>query len=401
GHRGDAHPGPRDRLMCGSALGSAAGPRPAGGRGWCAYAGSVGVQPRGRLPSARRGSQGVPADIRGCPHPAVGRRGLSSPRGSSRYALERICLGRLSHLASLSGATGLDRRPDGDLRSRALRRAPQGDRTRAWLAGRPGPAPSGRGGRSERVVVGVRLAGVGLGRALRGSGRHRAGSSGAKRMNPGRTARDGLLVATLLAVATIALSSLTVFDFWWYLASGQRILETRSVPTTDPFSYTAAGQPWINHMWATQVLFTLLWERWGRLALIGLKTATVVATFWVVLATMRARGVHPLMASAVTLLAAWTGAAFWHPRPQTFTYPLAAIFAWLLRAGWERRRLTLALVPTLVAAWVNLHAGFVMAFLMIAVAGLGTALPLLVDSDRRGAGWRVVGLTACLGFSAA
>src|SRR5262249_20442225 len=158
----------------------------------------------------------------------------------------------------------------------------------------------------------------------------------------------------------------------------------------DPFSYTAAGQPWINHMWATQVLFTLLWERWGRLALIGLKTATVVATFWVVLATMRARGVDPLMASAVTILGALTGAAVWDARPPMFTYLLVAICAWLLRAGWERRGLTLALVPTLVVAWVNLHAGFVMAFLMIAVGGLGTALPLLVDSDRRGAGWRVV-----------
>src|SRR5262249_25887020 len=150
-----------------------------------------------------------------------------------------------------------------------------------------------------------------------------------------------------------------------------------------------------------QVLFTLLWEHWGRLALIGLKTATVVATFWVVLATMRARGVHSLIASAVTLLAAWTGAAVWHARPPMFTYLFVAILAWLLRAGWERRGRALAFVPALVVPWVNLHAGFVMAFLMIGIAGLGTALPLLVDGDRRHAGWRVVGLTACLGFAAA
>jgi hypothetical protein len=220
-------------------------------------------------------------------------------------------------------------------------------------------------------------------------------------MTAGRAARGALLCATLLAVATIALSSLTVFDFWWYLASGQRILETRSVPTTDPFSYTAEGRPWINHMWATQVLFTLLWERWGRLALIGLKTATVVATFWVVLATMRARGVHPLPASAVTLLAAWAGAGFWHARPQTFTYLFVAILAWLLRAGWEGRRLSLALVPALVVLWVNLHAGFVMAFVVIGIVGLGTALPLLVDHRRRGAGWRALGLTALLGVATA
>jgi hypothetical protein len=220
-------------------------------------------------------------------------------------------------------------------------------------------------------------------------------------MTTGRTVRGALLAATLLTVATIALSSLTVFDFWWYLASGQRILEMRSVPATDPFSYTAEGRPWINHMWATQVLFTLLWERWGRLALIGLKTATVIATFGVVLATMRARGVHPLVASAMTLLAAWTGAGFWHARPQTFTYLFVAILAWLLRAGWQDRRFTLVLVPLLVALWVNLHAGFVMAFVVIGLTGLGTALPLLVDRERRGLGWRAVGLATVLGVAAA
>ncbi len=220
-------------------------------------------------------------------------------------------------------------------------------------------------------------------------------------MSAGRAARGTLLAVTLLVVATIALSSLTVFDFWWYLASGQRILAMRSVPATDPFSYTAEGRPWINHMWATQVLFALLWERWGRLALIGLKTATVVATFCVVLGTMRARGVHPLLASAVTVLAAWTGAEFWHARPQTFTYLFVAILIWLLRPGWERRPVTLVLVPALVVPWVNFHAGFVMAFLVIGIAGLGTAVPLLVDPERRRAGWRVVGRTAFLGMAAA
>ena len=220
-------------------------------------------------------------------------------------------------------------------------------------------------------------------------------------MNAVRAARGALVGATLLAVATIALSSLTAFDFWWYLASGERILATGTVPTTDPFSYTAEGRPWINHMWATQVLFTLLWEHGGRLALIGLKTVLVVATFAVLLWTMRARGVHPLLAAAVSLLAAWTGAGFWHARPQTFTYLFVAILAWLLRPGWEHRRLTLALVPALVLVWVNLHAGFMMAGVMIAVVGLGTAVPLLLDRAQRPAGWRVIGLTGLLGLGSA
>jgi hypothetical protein len=54
----------------------------------------------------------------------------------------------------------------------------------------------------------------------------------------------------------------------------------------------------------------------------------------------------------------------------------------------------------LVVLWVNLHAGFVMAFVMIGVVGLATALPLLANRARRGAGWRAVALTAVLGATA-
>ena len=74
-----------------------------------------------------------------------------------------------------------------------------------------------------------------------------------------RLATGVLYTVALAAVFTIALSSLTEFDFWWYLASAERILVARSVPDTDPFSYTAEGRPWINHMWATQLL---LWAGW-------------------------------------------------------------------------------------------------------------------------------------------
>jgi len=73
---------------------------------------------------------------------------------------------------------------------------------------------------------------------------------------------------TLLGVFTFAVSSLTEFDFWWYLASGELILAHRSVPTADPFSYTAQGRPWINHMWASQLILLALWRLAGRIPVI-------------------------------------------------------------------------------------------------------------------------------------
>jgi hypothetical protein len=199
---------------------------------------------------------------------------------------------------------------------------------------------------------------------------------------------------TFLAVFTFAVSSLTEFDFWWYLASGELILARHAVPTTDPFSYTAQGRPWVNHMWASQVLMVALWHSAGRLALILLKGLIVAATFGVVVLTMRRRGVHPLVASATALLAAWAGWHFWDVRPQIVTYLLLAVFLYILREGWETRPRTLVWLPLLMVPWANLHAGFVTGIAVIGLVGIGTALPRLLDRRCRAEGGRVLALAA-------
>jgi tetratricopeptide (TPR) repeat protein len=219
---------------------------------------------------------------------------------------------------------------------------------------------------------------------------------------PGSRLPMGVLYAlTLLAVFTFAVSSLTEFDFWWYLASGELILARHAVPSTDPFSYTAAGRPWINHMWASQVLLVAVWNSAGRVALIVGKGLIVTATFAVVLLTMHRRSVHLLVAAPVTLLAAWAGWHFWDVRPQIVTYLLLAVFLYILREGWETRLRTLVWLPLLVIPWANLHAGFVTGIAVIGLVGAGTALPRLIDHTRRIDGLRVLGLAAGLTVAAA
>jgi hypothetical protein len=215
-----------------------------------------------------------------------------------------------------------------------------------------------------------------------------------------RVAAFVLYALALAVVFTIALSSLTEFDFWWYLASAERILVTRSVPDVDPFSYTAEGRPWINHMWASQLLVWAGWHTGGRLVLILVKAALVAATFGVVLATMRRRGVHPVVAAAVTLVAAWAGWEFWDVRPQVVTYLLLAVYLYVLREGWDARPRTLWWLPVLMVPWANLHAGFVTGLAVIGLMGLGAALPRLADQAQRRAGVRVLGLAAGVGAMA-
>ena len=42
-------------------------------------------------------------------------------------------------------------------------------------------------------------------------------------------------------------------DLWWHLVAGQQILETRTWPTVDRYSFTASGTRWIAYEWLAEV----------------------------------------------------------------------------------------------------------------------------------------------------
>src|SRR6202030_1410397 len=72
-------------------------------------------------------------------------------------------------------------------------------------------------------------------------------------------------------------------DLWWHIKIGQDILATHHWPTSDSFSFTAAGQPWMATEWIGDILFAAV-ERVAGLRglealLIILGAAVVVALY--------------------------------------------------------------------------------------------------------------------------
>ena len=43
-------------------------------------------------------------------------------------------------------------------------------------------------------------------------------------------------------------------DCWWHVKTGEMILSTHHWPTTDPYSFTVAGQPWLSCEWGGDVV---------------------------------------------------------------------------------------------------------------------------------------------------
>jgi hypothetical protein len=166
--------------------------------------------------------------------------------------------------------------------------------------------------------------------------------------------RNVFLAALFVGLLALAARNVTDPDVWWHLKTGQYITEHKSVPHTDPFSYTRAGEPWVAHEWLSELLMYNLLRTTGWGGLIVIFAAVLTAAFW--LLYLRC-GPASYVAGIVTLCGAWATAPLWGVRPQMFSLLLTSLWLLILERSEREPRLLWWTLP-LTLLWVNLHAGF-------------------------------------------
>ena len=173
----------------------------------------------------------------------------------------------------------------------------------------------------------------------------------------------GLWLSLLWLVATLYVCATTVADpdLWGHTLYGLRALELGVlVEPTDPFSYTAFGERWVNHEWLTELQFGWLWKHFGSLGLVAWRDLLMIGVFAVAARSFRDAQASVGAAVILWLYTAQCLAGFCvFVRPQVATFFLFALTLWILRRQWDRpRTLTIWLLPLLSLIWVNLHGGF-------------------------------------------
>jgi tetratricopeptide (TPR) repeat protein len=156
------------------------------------------------------------------------------------------------------------------------------------------------------------------------------------------------LIYALLA----ALHTLQDFDLGWQLATGRWILQHHHLFSTDVFSYTAQGAPWIYPA-LSGIAFYLAYLMGGYALLSWLGAAACAGTTALLLSR------NNVATSALALIAVPVIANRTQPRAEMFTTILFAAFLTLLWKHHRDGRSPLWLLPILMVAWVNLHLGFV------------------------------------------
>ena len=185
-----------------------------------------------------------------------------------------------------------------------------------------------------------------------------------------------IVAAIALMYAFLAgLRTVSDFDLGWQLATGRWIVQHHHISSTDVFSYTAQGQPWIYPVGSGLVLYAAyLLGGYDLISWLG--ALACVAT--VALLLRRGSAVSAGIAILAVPIIAWRTT----PRADMFTVVLFAAFLSLLWENYQTGRARLWLLPLLMVAWVNLHFGFA-AGLALILAYVGVELSETIFGDER------------------
>src|SRR5215213_1704872 len=152
-------------------------------------------------------------------------------------------------------------------------------------------------------------------------------------------------------------------DLWWHLKAGQQIIDTRSIPHTDDYSFTKQGSEWVAHEWLSEVIMAAIYQVSGLTGLVTIFSLIIVTAFWL---TYRRCDGRPYAAGIAIVLGAAASSPLFGVRPQMLTLLLASVYIILLERfdPEEHKRRLWWLVP-LMLLWVNLHAGFALGVALI------------------------------------
>jgi hypothetical protein len=203
-----------------------------------------------------------------------------------------------------------------------------------------------------------------------------------------RPTRNSLLryspAVVLLAILIADSNRHTDPDLWGHIRSGQAFIANRHLIGRDPYSYSAPGAPWYDYEWLAEVVMAFAYNVAGVAGLKLWKLACTALTVIFIADSEAETGASFSTQLLVLLLAALGLVLQMQLRPQMFTFVLlGALLALLTRDNYGRRAPLWLAIPLMVL-WVNLHAGF---FLGVITLALYTGVATLCDLAA-GEGWR-------------
>lgn len=183
---------------------------------------------------------------------------------------------------------------------------------------------------------------------------------------------------TLLAFFALfgAIDNQIDYDFWARLIVGKSFFQTGTLFNQDFYSYGTTHE-FIDHEWGSSLVFYLLQDNFGDIGLYIFKTLMIFLTFFVITKIIKLDKSDAKF-HFLFFFAAIQGISiliFSTIRCQIFSYFFFVFYLYILKTIKTTKNYRLFwCFPVLNVVWANLHGGFVLGLVLIAIFALGEFL---------------------------
>lgn len=190
-------------------------------------------------------------------------------------------------------------------------------------------------------------------------------------VSKGLTTRRLVVAVLFVGLFAMATRAAVDSDIWWHLAAGRWMFEHGGFLTQDEFTHTFHGAEYRYPAWVSELVMFLLFRYLGYGGLSLFVSVFVVVAFGFVYQTCEG---GPYLRAFCLVLAATASAVYWAARPHILSLALSAAYAYYLHLWRWRGVNRLWALPLLMVAWVNLHPGFALGFIVIALTLVGQTI---------------------------
>jgi hypothetical protein len=157
-------------------------------------------------------------------------------------------------------------------------------------------------------------------------------------------------------------------DTGYHIRAGEYMLKTLSVPKQDIFSFTTPPLPWTAHEWLSEVIMALIHKGSGLTGIVIFFSFVIAATYYLLFRMLRIHKGNILVAAAIVTLVIASSQIHWLARPHIFSLLLTVVWYGLLdKYQGSGNKRDLYFLPLIMLLWVNLHGGFIIAFVLIGI----------------------------------
>jgi len=188
---------------------------------------------------------------------------------------------------------------------------------------------------------------------------------------PMKPIRIFAILIFFILVFSYSISEIYCLDIWLHLKTGEHILENRSIPKVDIYSFTQENKEWINHEWLSQVIFYSIYNKFGTNGLILFRAIIILSVFLLLFFICHRKELSSIVI-LLLLAVLFLSEQRFMIRPGLFTLLFTCSYLFILTK--HRSSKLIYILPIIQLFWVNMHGYFFIGFLVILICIISETL---------------------------